>query len=517
MVERARADGAKVVTRRRRRPAATWPGAATTSRRWSSTPPRTVRDRPAGDLRAGAGGAAVRQRRRGAAAGQRHPVRPGRLGLDPRRLPRRCGPPARSGPAASGSTTTSRSSARCRTAATRQSGFGKDMSTYSFEEYTQVKHVMYDITAVARKDWHRTIFADPDQLTPSPSHDAHTARPEEHHRMTASPTARQARRPLRCSRGRLPRRRRCPACSAAARRPLGLAGIGSAGRLRLPAAGTHRRRRRPPDQSDTEKLVNWSNWPEYIDVDDKTQAPPDPGRVHQEDRHQGQLHRGLQRQRRVLRQDPAAAVRGPGHRPRHLLPDRLDGRPADPARLGAEAGPGATSRTPRQPGRSASAVPFDPGREYSLPGRAASPASPTTRRSTGGEKIETIDAAARRPRAQGQGHPAHRDARHGRPGPARRWARTRRTSPTTTSTPRSRRAAEGRGRRPDRGLHRQRLHQAASSGDIAACIAWTGDVVQLQADNPDLGYVLPGPGLHAVVGQLPDPEHGPAQEERRDR
>jgi betaine-aldehyde dehydrogenase len=32
------------------------------------------------------------------------------------------------------------------------------MSVYSFEEYTQVKHVMYDNTAVVRKDWHRTIF-----------------------------------------------------------------------------------------------------------------------------------------------------------------------------------------------------------------------------------------------------------------------------------------------------------------------------------------------------------------------
>jgi betaine-aldehyde dehydrogenase len=40
------------------------------------------------------------------------------------------------------------------------SGFGKDMSTYSFDEYTQVKHVMFDTTAVARKDWHRTIFGD---------------------------------------------------------------------------------------------------------------------------------------------------------------------------------------------------------------------------------------------------------------------------------------------------------------------------------------------------------------------
>ncbi|MFD9619130.1 gamma-aminobutyraldehyde dehydrogenase [Streptomyces virginiae] len=42
----------------------------------------------------------------------------------------------------------------------KASGFGKDMSAYSFEEYTQVKHVMYDNTAVAEKDWHRTIFGD---------------------------------------------------------------------------------------------------------------------------------------------------------------------------------------------------------------------------------------------------------------------------------------------------------------------------------------------------------------------
>ncbi|MGW0844076.1 gamma-aminobutyraldehyde dehydrogenase [Streptomyces sp. NPDC002787] len=42
----------------------------------------------------------------------------------------------------------------------KASGFGKDMSTYSFEEYTQIKHVMFDNTAIARKDWHRTIFGD---------------------------------------------------------------------------------------------------------------------------------------------------------------------------------------------------------------------------------------------------------------------------------------------------------------------------------------------------------------------
>ena len=38
------------------------------------------------------------------------------------------------------------------------SGFGKDMSDYSFEEYLTIKHVMSDITGVTEKGWHRTIF-----------------------------------------------------------------------------------------------------------------------------------------------------------------------------------------------------------------------------------------------------------------------------------------------------------------------------------------------------------------------
>jgi betaine-aldehyde dehydrogenase len=51
----------------------------------------------------------------------------------------------------------------------KASGFGKDMSTYSFDEYTQIKHVSMDITAVPRKAWHRTIFLDrPHQLRGAP-------------------------------------------------------------------------------------------------------------------------------------------------------------------------------------------------------------------------------------------------------------------------------------------------------------------------------------------------------------
>ena len=42
----------------------------------------------------------------------------------------------------------------------KQSGFGKDMSTYSFEEYTQVKHVMLELSGEPEKAWHYTVFGD---------------------------------------------------------------------------------------------------------------------------------------------------------------------------------------------------------------------------------------------------------------------------------------------------------------------------------------------------------------------
>jgi betaine-aldehyde dehydrogenase len=42
---------------------------------------------------------------------------------------------------------------------TKESGFGKDTSTNSFDEQAVAKPVMYDRTGVAQKPWHRTVFA----------------------------------------------------------------------------------------------------------------------------------------------------------------------------------------------------------------------------------------------------------------------------------------------------------------------------------------------------------------------
>ena len=42
----------------------------------------------------------------------------------------------------------------------KQSGFGKDLSAYAFDDYTVIKFVYVDITGQARKSWHYTVYGD---------------------------------------------------------------------------------------------------------------------------------------------------------------------------------------------------------------------------------------------------------------------------------------------------------------------------------------------------------------------
>ena len=74
-------------------------------------------------------------------------------------------------------------------------------------------------------------------------------------------------------------------------------------------------------------------------------------------------------------------------------------------------------------------------------------------------------------------------------------ATTRATSPTTTTTT----AIDQLQKAVDRGQIRRFTGNdyiaALANGDIAACLAWSGDVIQLQFDNPDIEFVIPEEGL----------------------
>ncbi len=143
----------------------------TTSRPWSTDVAQRRRDRARGGVRAGARRCCRSSRRRGASSWPTTPPYGLAASAWTRDVYRAQRATREIRPAASGSTTTSRSSARCRTAGCKASGFGKDMSVYSLEEYTVIKHVMSDLTGAARKAWHRTVFGD------RSSHDQHTNDP----------------------------------------------------------------------------------------------------------------------------------------------------------------------------------------------------------------------------------------------------------------------------------------------------------------------------------------------------
>jgi betaine-aldehyde dehydrogenase len=54
----------------------------------------------------------------------------------------------------------------------KQSGFGKDLSMYSVEDYTQIKHVAIELDGEPVKAWHYTIYGDAPAEDGSPTDDA---------------------------------------------------------------------------------------------------------------------------------------------------------------------------------------------------------------------------------------------------------------------------------------------------------------------------------------------------------
>ena len=86
--------------------------------------------------------AALRLRRRGDRDGERRPLRARLVGVLRERRAGDEGRRASSTSAASGSTSTcSRSRSEMPHGGFKESGYGKDMSMYSMEEYTRIKHV----------------------------------------------------------------------------------------------------------------------------------------------------------------------------------------------------------------------------------------------------------------------------------------------------------------------------------------------------------------------------------------
>ena len=126
-----------------------------------------------------------------------------------------------------------------------------------------------------------------------------------------------------------------------------------------------------------------------------------------------------------------------------------------------------------------------------------------------------LRGAAHPCRPQGPDHPAHRDARHDGLHAQGRSAPTPATSTTTTgptpSTGCDRWSPTARcARSPATSTSR-----TSPPGNIVACEAWSGDVIQAQFDNPDIKFVAPEEGLSLWSDNMLVPNLADAPGQRR--
>jgi len=279
-----------------------------------------------------------------------------------------------------------------------------------------------------------------------------------------------------------------------------LAGLGAAGITSLLAAcgtkGTASKAnpsaQAAEDKSDTEKVVNWSHWPEYIDVDDKTKSHPTLAAFKQ------QTGISVKYTEDYNDNDAFFAKVKP-----QLSADADTGRDVWCStdwmvarlirlnwvqKLNKDNIPNAKNLQD-----TLTNVEFDPGRQFSLPWQSGFTGIGYNPKSTGGKKIESIDQLLHDPVLKGKVTllTEMRDTvglvllAMGKD-PAKF---TDADFDAAISE-----IADAKNRGQLKGFTGNEYGKDLASGDIAACMAWTGDVVQLKADSPNLGYALPSTG-----------------------
>lgn len=269
-----------------------------------------------------------------------------------------------------------------------------------------------------------------------------------------------------------------------------LAGCGSPGRN--PGGSASASTTPQVDRSDTEKVVNWSNWPEYIDTDEAGNHPSIEEFTARtgitvnfnEDYNDNDEFFAKVRPLLEAGQDTG--------RDTWVSTDWMVARlirlgyvqPLDYANI-----PNLTNLEPSQKD-----VAFDAGRVYSLPWQIGFVGIAYNPKATDGRKITSVDQLL------------HDPALKGRVTMLTEMRDTvglvlieqgvnlgQVTAEQFASALKVIEDAKNAGQ--IKGFTGNEYTKPLASGDTAACVAWTGDVVQLRADNPDLGYSLGEKGI----------------------
>ena len=281
------------------------------------------------------------------------------------------------------------------------------------------------------------------------------------------------------------------ACGSAGKNPTAGAAAGGTTGTQVKAA---------TDRSDTERLVNWSNWPSYMDVDEKTKTHPtlvaftkktgikvnytedynDNDEFYAKVRPLLSAGKDTGRDLWVSTDWMVARLIRLDFVQKFDLANIPNHGNVDDALLN---------------------VGFDKGRLYSLPWQSGFTGIAWNPRSTGGQKIETVDQLLTDPRLKGK---------------VTLLSEMRDTvglvlialgkDPASFTDADFDAACAEIQKAKDagqiKGFTGNDYTRPLAAGDTAACMAWTGDVVQLKADNPSLGYVLPQKGFMAWSDNL---------------
>ncbi|GAB3058698.1 spermidine/putrescine ABC transporter substrate-binding protein [Intrasporangium mesophilum] len=275
-----------------------------------------------------------------------------------------------------------------------------------------------------------------------------------------------------------------------------LAACGSAGRNPSSGGGTSsvpKTAAAAQDLSDSEKIVNWSNWTQYIDVDDKTKTRP------------------------TIEAFTKATGIKVNYTEDYLDNDEFYAKVRPLLEDGQDTGRDVwcstdwmVARLIRQgyvqkldlanipnAGNVADAlknVEFDPGRQYSLPWQSGFAGIGYNLKATGGKKIETITQLLTDPALRGKVTllTEMRDTVG--------LVMMEQGKDISKFTEADFMAAldviqKAKDAGQIKGFTGNEYTDGLAKGDIAACVAWTGDVVQLQFADPNIQYALPAKGF----------------------
>ncbi len=270
-----------------------------------------------------------------------------------------------------------------------------------------------------------------------------------------------------------------------------LAACGSPGKNPA-AAGATRTPKMATDLSDTEKVVNWSNWPQYIDVDDNGKRPTLRAFTkktgikvsYNEDYNDNDEFFAKVRPLLEAGKDTGRDV--------WCSTDWMAARmirlgyvqPFDKANMPNAANVADTLAN----------VEFDPGRVYSLPWQSGFAGIGFNPKATGGKAVTTMDQLLHDPSLKGKVTvlTEMRDT----VGLVLIEQGVNLASVTADQFAAALKVLQdAKDAGQIKGFTGNDYTKPLASGDTAACVAWTGDVVQLRADNPRLGFTLPEKGF----------------------